>query len=115
MQDEISSAANPSLQLQLEQHGGLGGLILGGSRNTAAPPPPQPPAAGKGAKEPSPRANPAVNRRESTLPFFHACTRRRRQVLIIRYFFSPFRAVQDFLLGFVLEIDHKYDQSEAGP
>ncbi|PWZ23023.1 Protein YABBY 3 [Zea mays] len=60
--DEISSAANPSLQLQLEQHGGLGGLILGGSRNTAAPPPPQPPAAGKGAKEPSPRANPAVNR-----------------------------------------------------
>ncbi|RLN42803.1 protein YABBY 3 [Panicum miliaceum] len=56
--DEISSA-NPSLQL-LEQHG------LGG-RNAAAPPPPQPAAAGnKGAKEPSPRANPVVNRRKPT-------------------------------------------------
>ncbi|RLN18714.1 protein YABBY 3 [Panicum miliaceum] len=57
--DEISSA-NPSLQL-LEQHG-LGGLIPGG-RNAAAPPQPQPAASGnKGAKEPSPRANPVVNR-----------------------------------------------------
>lgn len=65
MQDEISSVANPtSLQL-LEQHG-LGGLIPSGGRNVAAPPPPQPPAPGKGAKEPSPRANPAVNRREFT-------------------------------------------------
>ncbi|XP_062200932.1 protein YABBY 3-like [Phragmites australis] len=53
--DEIPSA-NPSLQL-LEQHG-LGGLFPG-SRKAAAPPPP---AAGKGAKEPSPRANPVVNR-----------------------------------------------------
>ena len=62
MQDEISSA-NPSLQL-LEQHG-LGGLIPGG-RNAAAPAPPPPPAAAgnKGAKEPSPRANPVVNRRK---------------------------------------------------
>ncbi|XP_062205710.1 protein YABBY 3-like [Phragmites australis] len=51
---EISST-NPSLQL-LEQHG-LGGLIAGG-RNAAAPPP----ATGKGAKEPSPRTNPVVNR-----------------------------------------------------
>jgi hypothetical protein len=67
MQDEISSAANPSLQL-LEQHG-LGGMIPSG-RNAAAlhphppQPQPQPPAAGKGAKEPSPRANSAINRRE---------------------------------------------------
>ncbi|PWZ54516.1 Protein YABBY 3 [Zea mays] len=61
--DEISSAANPSLQL-LQQHG-LGGMIPSG-RNGAAPhpppPQPQPPAAGKGAKEPSPRANSAINR-----------------------------------------------------
>ncbi|XP_066386842.1 protein YABBY 3-like [Miscanthus floridulus] len=57
--DEISSAANPSLQL-LEQHG-LGGLIPSG-RNAAAPPPPPPLAAGKGAKEPSPRTNPVINR-----------------------------------------------------
>ncbi|KAL5682673.1 hypothetical protein ACJX0J_009058, partial [Zea mays] len=61
--DEISSAANPSLQL-LEQHG-LGGMITSG-RNAAAPhphpPQPQAPAAGKGAKEPSPRANSAINR-----------------------------------------------------
>ena len=63
MQDEISSAANPSLQL-LEQHG-LGGLIPSG-RNAAAPPPHPPLAAGKGAKEPSPRTNPVINRREST-------------------------------------------------
>ncbi|CAL4934296.1 unnamed protein product [Urochloa decumbens] len=54
--DETSSA-NPGLQL-LEQHG-LGGLIPGG-RSAAAPP--QQPAAGKGAKEPSPRTNPVVNR-----------------------------------------------------
>ncbi|CAD6213146.1 unnamed protein product [Miscanthus lutarioriparius] len=57
--DEISSAANPSLQL-LEQHG-LGGLIPSG-RNAAAPPPHPPLAAGKGAKEPSPRTNPVINR-----------------------------------------------------
>nr|CAB3494234.1 unnamed protein product [Digitaria exilis] len=58
--DEISSA-NPSLQL-LEQHG-LGGLISAGGRNAAAPPlQQQPPSAGKGAKEPSPRSNPVVNR-----------------------------------------------------
>ncbi|CAN6282533.1 unnamed protein product [Urochloa humidicola] len=57
--DEISSA-NPSLQL-LEQHG-LGGLIPGGRNAAAPPPPPQPVAAGKGAKEPSPRTNPVVNR-----------------------------------------------------
>ncbi|RCV42201.1 hypothetical protein SETIT_9G197300v2 [Setaria italica] len=58
--DEISSSANPSLQL-LEQHG-LGGLIPSG-RNAAAPPPPHPPAAAaKGTKEPSPRTNPVVNR-----------------------------------------------------
>ncbi|CAN6304626.1 unnamed protein product [Urochloa humidicola] len=56
--DEISST-NPSLQL-LEQHG-LGGLIPSG-RSAVAPPPPQPVAAGKGAKEPSPRTNPVVNR-----------------------------------------------------
>jgi hypothetical protein len=64
MQDEISSAANPSLQLLEPQHG-LGGLIPSG-RNAAAPSPPPPLAAGKGAKEPSPRTNPVINRREST-------------------------------------------------
>ncbi|KAK3153015.1 hypothetical protein QOZ80_2BG0166520 [Eleusine coracana subsp. coracana] len=53
--DEISSA-NPSLQL-LEQHGLINGLIPG-ARNVTAPAPPRPlPAAGKGAKEPSPRTN----------------------------------------------------------
>jgi hypothetical protein len=64
MQDEISSAANPSLQLLEPQHG-LGGLIPSG-RNAAAPPPPPPLAAGKGTKEQSPRTNPVINRREST-------------------------------------------------
>jgi hypothetical protein len=72
MQDEISSAANPSLQL-LEQHG-LGGMITSG-RNAAAPhphpPQPQAPAAGKGAKEPSPRANSAINRREFEITSHH--------------------------------------------
>ncbi|TVU32058.1 hypothetical protein EJB05_23776 [Eragrostis curvula] len=59
--DEISSVNNPSLQL-LEHHG-LGGLIHG-ARNAAAPAPLQqmPAPAGKGAKEPSPRTNAAVNR-----------------------------------------------------
>ncbi|CAN6323539.1 unnamed protein product [Urochloa humidicola] len=56
--DEISSA-NQSLQL-LEQHAGLGGLMIPGGRSAAAPPPPQPAAAGKGAKEPSPRTNNSV-------------------------------------------------------
>ncbi|KAJ1294900.1 hypothetical protein BS78_01G181500 [Paspalum vaginatum] len=54
--DEISSA-NPSLQL-LEQHC----LGLNPSGRRAAAPPPPPAAAGKVAKEPSPRANPVVNR-----------------------------------------------------
>ncbi|KAF8672492.1 hypothetical protein HU200_049706 [Digitaria exilis] len=57
--DEISST-NQSLHL-LEQHG-LGGLISAGGRNPAAPTPPQPPSVGKGAKDPSPRSNPVVNR-----------------------------------------------------
>jgi hypothetical protein len=101
MQDEISSA-NPSLQL-LEQHG-LGGLIPGG-RNAAAPPQPQPAAAGnKGAKEPSPRANPVVNRRKPAPKNFHA----RRQVSL-RFFFSPLLILQAFL-GFLREIGRSYDQ-----
>ncbi|XP_006661936.2 protein YABBY 3-like [Oryza brachyantha] len=70
--DEISSANATSSQLLLEQHG-LGCLMASaaaGCRNNNAPalrpppPPPQPvPApATKGAKEPSPRTNTAVNR-----------------------------------------------------
>lgn len=61
LQDEISSTNPASLQL-LEQHGG--GMVAA-ARNAAAPAAAAaPPAAGKGGKEPSPRTNPIVNRRE---------------------------------------------------
>ncbi|WVZ59553.1 hypothetical protein U9M48_009678 [Paspalum notatum var. saurae] len=59
LMDEISSA-NPGLQLLEHQHGLGGGLNPSSGRNAPAPPPP--PAAGKVAKESSPRANPVVNR-----------------------------------------------------